>query len=382
MVKLVKICFLTHDYPPVHGGVSRFAKELCEGMVRLSNNVEVITTNPLESGVKRKEIINKVIVNRILPNSLANPFNLLLAVKSVRKIIKKCNFDIIIAFDCATTGLIGALSKQNRKFIVYSHGGEALRMKRTNKSWIIKFVLKRANKIITNSLSSKKILESIIGSDKKKIEIVYPGVDTNKLYYDEKGRNELKKKYNLQKKKVILTLGRLDDRKGVDDVIKCLPRLIGKLPNIVYLIAGKGPMEKELRKLVHEKNLKDYVIFTGYVPDEQLAAYYSLCDLFVMPSKETKEGNIEGFGMVLIEANACKRPVIGTDSGGISEAIIDDKTGLIIPAENQDELYNALIKILTDTKLAKKYGEEGKKRVEEEFSWNKVTKRFSEIISY
>lgn len=383
----MRICFLTHDYPPTHGGISRFAKELCEGLAK-EHLVDVITTkqqdnkkdNRADNQMPIKETKKNIFVNHILPHSYLNPLSVLITVFKLRKIINTENYDKIIAFDCATTGLIGALSKANKEFIVFSHGGEALRMKRANKSWIVRFILKKADKIIANSISSKNILENIISSGKKKIEVVYPGVDTNILCYDEKGRTDLKRKYKLQKKKIILTLGRLDDRKGIDDVIKCLPKLFEKLPDTVYLIAGKGPMEKELRKLVQEKKINDKVIFIGYIPDYQLAAYYSLCDIFVMPSKETKEGNIEGFGMVLLEANACKRPVIGTNSGGISEAIIDGKTGFIIPAEDQDKLYNAMIKMLTDTKLAKKYGEEGEKRAKEEFSWNNVIKKFSDII--
>lgn len=382
----MKICFLTHDYPPVDGGISRYAKELTEGLASLGHKIDVITIKNKDfPEIEAKKLLT---VYRTLPISFINPFNLFLAVSKLKKHIKKTNPKVMLAFDCATTGLVGVLAHGRTKLLVFSHGGEALMMKRSNISFIVRFILNSADKILTNSKSSKSILNSILGyvdnkttiKCKKNIEVVYPGVDINHFRYDRVGASKLKKKLNLANKKIILTVGRLDKRKGVDDVIVSLPLLLREIPHLVYIIAGKGPMEPQLKTMVKDKSLDKNVIFVGYVPDEELPAYYSLCDVFIAPSKETNDGSIEGFGMVLIEANACKRAVIGSSSGGIPEAIRDGETGIIFQSGNNNELYSALLKLLTQPKLAKKLGENGEKIAKTEFSWPIITKRFNKLI--
>jgi phosphatidylinositol alpha-1,6-mannosyltransferase len=175
--------------------------------------------------------------------------------------------------------------------------------------------------------------------------------------------------------KVILTVGRLVERKGHEFVLKALPLIAERYPQLKYLIIGKGPMEKKLRNIVERKKLSDVVEFHGEV--DNIADFYGNCDVFIMPSRFIeKKGDVEGFGLVFLEANFFGKPVIAGNSGGISDAVIDGETGILVNPENPKEIADAVLKLFDDPKLARKLGEQGRKRVLEEFTWD----RAAEII--
>ncbi len=123
------------------------------------------------------------------------------------------------------------------------------------------------------------------------------------------------------------------------------------------------------------------MIFAGEVKEEEIPLYYMACDLFIMPSYEIKEkGDVEGFGIAYLEANACGKPVIGGRSGGVTDAVIDGETGLLIDPLNINQIAEALIKLLTNSGLARKLGEEGRRRIKKELNWRKIAQEIREII--
>ena len=138
----------------------------------------------------------------------------------------------------------------------------------------------------------------------------------------------LRRDYQLQNKKILLSVGRLIERKGIDTVIQALPALLKRWPNLVYLIVGQGPAEKKLRQLVHNKNLAGRVYLIKNVTTQNLPAWYQLCDIFVLPARQIGP-DVEGFGLVYLEANLFGKPVIGGRSGGVAEGVIDHQTGLL-----------------------------------------------------
>jgi len=174
------------------------------------------------------------------------------------------------------------------------------------------------------------------------------------------------------KGKKILTVGRLVQRKGHAFVIRALSTVKKVIPNIRYIIVGKGPEEFNLRNLVNKLGLSDTVVFVGEVAQEDLPGYYWGCDLFVMPSYEPTPGDYEGFGIVFLEAAACRKPVIAGITGGQPEAVVDGETGLLVDPLDTLALPNVLIRLLTDETLAKRLGENGRRRVEREFTWEKM----------
>ena len=221
----------------------------------------------------------------------------------------------------------------------------------------------------TRSLITKK------GIPAKKIYIIPNGTDPDR-FTPEVSFDDILEKYGIQDRKIIFSVSRLVERKNFGMVIKILPEVVKKIPDVVYLIGGEGPMKDRWKRLAREEGVDDRVIFAGYIPNDELPKYYAMCNIFVMPSKEIREkGEVEGFGIAFLEANACGKPAIGGKSGGVEDAIIDDETGILVNPDDEKELKEAIITLLSNDSMADLLGKKGRKRIEEELSWKKVTER-------
>jgi phosphatidylinositol alpha-1,6-mannosyltransferase len=155
----------------------------------------------------------------------------------------------------------------------------------------------------------------------------------------------------LDGKKVLLTVGRLYARKGMDRVIESLPALLGQIPDLVYLIIGAGPYRAALEHLVAAHDLGRHVVFTGAVREHELAAHYSLGDVFVMANREMPDGETEGFGLVFLEANACGLPVIAGLAGGSVDAVADQVNGLVVDGDDVPAIAGAISRMFEDEAL-------------------------------
>ena len=265
-------------------------------------------------------------------------------------------------------------------FVIYAHGNEILVAMQSD--WRKpRLALQQANRILANSRFTAKLVEQA-GVAPDRIEIVHPGCDIHRF-------RPLEPKMDLRQRllghrhrdRVILTVGGLVERKGHDMVIRALPRLRKSLPQVSYLIVGDGPCRGELEALACKMEVRDHVVFAGLVPATELPDVYALSDVFIMPSREQLEAfAVEGFGMVFHEASACAKPVVGGLSGGISEAIVEGVTGLLVNPHDPEEIASVLKRILTSKELAARLGEGGRARVVKEFNWARVGARVQGIL--
>lgn len=167
-------------------------------------------------------------------------------------------------------------------------------------------------------------------------------------------------------RRMLLTVGRLaasERMKGVDEVIQAMPKVIAEMPETVYVIVGDGDDRERLENLAAQHGLKERVIFTGKVSDEELTGFYKQCDVFLMPSRQ------EGFGIVFLEAMAFEKPVIGGNHGGTPEVIADNETGFLVQHGDVDALADRIILLLADDELRRRMGLAGRRRVEERFTF-------------
>ena len=244
------------------------------------------------------------------------------------------------------------------------HGNDVLHTKNNRK--IIQS-LKKIDLIITNSLYTKQVLYGIIGKRDNVITINpffsperFPEIDDIFL-------GETRTKYSLHAKKVILTTGRLIERKNHCLVIKAMKRILEKFPEATYLIIGQGPYKERLEKQVRALNLEDHVQFLGFVSQKTLRALYEIAEIFIMPSKET-DTDMEGFGIVLLEAMALKKPIVASRVGGIPEVVEDGVTGLLVPPGDPKSLARALLRLLRDPPTRFRMGQAGRQRLETYFT--------------
>ena len=244
--------------------------------------------------------------------------------------------------------------------------------------WGSRLLLNNATLVIANSQATKNKIEHL-GYNPNKIVIINPGVDPQ-IFNTKIDFSKVSKKYNLDGRKVILTVSRLVAKKNHVAVLRALTQVVSKVPNVLYLIIGKGEEEVSIKKMVKDLNLTDNVVFVGYVEPENTPPYFAACDVFVMPSK-TVGVDYESFGIVYAEANACGKPVIGGKSGGVKDAVIDGLTGLLVDPANIDEIASIIIRLLTDDEYAQKLGVNGRKRVEQELNWNVVGEKVERILN-
>lgn len=265
-------------------------------------------------------------------------------------------------------------------YLLYAHG-EEIQMRFTSRklSWLIPILYRGATAIIANSYHTKQLLVDI-GVRSERIHVIHPGVNFAAFQSDERARTNIRQRHNLGNSFVLLTVGRLQRRKGHDMVIRALPLIKQRLPNIIYLIVGTGEEEKNLRDLATTVGVSENVVFVGSIRDDERAAYYAVCDVFVMPNRQI-DADIEGFGIVFLEAGAAAVPVVGGLSGGTAEAIQDGVTGVRIDGENPNAVAAAVIDLLTDTHKAKSMGEAGRQRVERSFNWEAIVERTRQVAA-
>ncbi len=262
-------------------------------------------------------------------------------------------------------------------YAVFAHGMDiALSQKSARKKFLAKKILKNAKIIIANSNFTKQgLLKS--GVDENQIIVLYPCPHI-KPPASEKIKVDLIEKYNLKNKKIILSAARLVKRKGFDAVIKAIPQAAKEINNFVYIIAGEGEYSDELKKMARASGHSDKIIFTG-ISDEELKAFYDLCDLYIMPSRNIN-GDVEGFGIVYLEAGSFGKPVIAGKSGGATEAVMNNKTGILVNPESVSEISGALTRLLKDKNLSIKLGQCAQERVKNEFNWNLQVEKLKKFL--
>jgi phosphatidylinositol alpha-1,6-mannosyltransferase len=277
--------------------------------------------------------------------------------------------DVLHCGDLYPPGLIGVMLKRifGIPFVAYSHGEDfTLTSGRRFQPKVRNLIYHSADAVIANgTFAEEKLLE--IGIPLEKIFKITPGLDTQVFF--PQSSDELRSRYGLGNELVVMTVARVVPQKGHSRVIRAIAALGNDVPPLKYIIAGKGSQEKALRELAAELGVQDKVIFAGFIPEAELNLHYNLADVVVMPNFQTEGGDIEGFGMVFLEANAAGKPVIGGRSGGTADAVADGVTGYLVDSENNEDLIEKLRCLLTDGELRNRMGAAGLRRAQTEFSW-------------
>ncbi|WP_416565556.1 glycosyltransferase family 4 protein [Nocardia testacea] len=213
------------------------------------------------------------------------------------------------------------------------------------------------------------------------LEYLPPGVDTETFRPDPAARAELRARYGLGDRPTVLCLSRLVPRKGQDVLLIAMHRIRERIPGAVLVIAGSGPYEDRLRGLADALGLTDDVVFTGRVPAAELAAHHTLADVFAMPARTRGAGlDVEGLGIVYLEASATGIPVVAGTSGGAPETVLDGKTGRVVDGRRADHVADAIADILADRDAAAEMGAAGRAFVERQWRWDALGARLRQLL--
>jgi phosphatidylinositol alpha-1,6-mannosyltransferase len=213
------------------------------------------------------------------------------------------------------------------------------------------------------------------------LEYLPPGVDTERFRPDPAARAELRARYGLGARPTVVCLSRLVPRKGQDMLIKALPSIRQRVDGAALVVVGGGPYLDSLRKLARDRGVDDHVTFTGGVPAAELPTHHALADVFAMPCRTRGAGmDVEGLGIVFLEASATGVPVIAGQSGGAPEAVQHNKTGLVIDGTSVDEVAEAVAELLSDRDRAAAMGAAGREWVMSQWRWDTLAARLSDLL--
>ena len=213
------------------------------------------------------------------------------------------------------------------------------------------------------------------------LEHLPPGVDTDRFTPDSAARAELRARYGLADRPVVVCLSRLVPRKGQDMLIRALPEVRRRVPGAALVIVGGGPHRDALEQLAVRHGVTDHVVFTGGVPAAELPAHHAMADVFAMPCRTRGAGlDVEGLGIVYLEASATGVPVVAGRSGGAPETVRDGKTGTVVDGRDIDEIASAVSDLLADPVRAAAMGAAGRSWVVDQWQWRTQGRRLAGLL--
>lgn len=279
------------------------------------------------------------------------------------------SFAAIFAGRVLPEGLVAwAIARLRRRpVLVYAHGEELTNWGRGRKFALMCFVFRHADAVLSNSDFTRDTLIHLLGVDPGRIAVVYPTVDADRFHPDLSGEDPRARLALSLDQRLILSVGRLQRRKGFDSVIRALAGLRDRGIDVHYALIGVGDDEPYLSQLATDEGVADRVHLLGHVPYDELPHWYAACDVFAMPNRDI-DGDTEGFGLVFLEAASAGKPAIGGTAGGTGSAIVDGVTGLRVDGERIDAIADALENVLRDRETARRMGSNARRRVLENFT--------------
>lgn len=262
--------------------------------------------------------------------------------------------------------------------VSYAHGEE---ITACSSSRQLKFLMMRGHGVVDLMLANSSYTQNVAKDfiDPAKIKIINPGVDLTE-FKDANDMGQAWRKANGHENKlIVLTLGRLDARKNHRAVLEAVGELAPRYPDLLYVLAGEGREKPSLMARAKELGIEDRVIFAGAVDGQTRLALYGGCDVFAMPA--IKDGtDVEGFGMVFLEAGACGKPVIAGIEGGQPDAVQHEKTGLLVDGTDQPKVTAALNELLAHPQKRQQLGEQAHVWAQR-FDWPAVVQRTTQVIN-
>ncbi|MBN1216054.1 MAG: glycosyltransferase family 4 protein [Candidatus Lokiarchaeota archaeon] len=412
----MNILLLTFDFYPEKGGISHTINSMCKYFKNTDHNLIIL--NPNFNGENIHKLLDKTYTLRKILNislrkrtprqiisifrslmkdkniSLFQRINLilffLLKPKTLIKIVdnfdkvysflKKSDFDVVVTSESGNLLVLGIIISKifNKRLISLAHGLDFLIKSYFSLKY---FYFKNTDMFILSNKWLKKVFQKIYNISDEKIDIINRGMFFE-TYQIEESKETLRNKHNIPNNYfILLGVGRHTKRKNFQLVIKAVKKIKDLDPAIKlkYYIIGEGEYTLELKHLVLKYGLLNDIKFLGALDNHTRNEYYKLSDLCLMPSI-SKKNDIEGFGIVFIEANYNKIPVIGSASGGIVEAISNGENGFLIKPNNLDDLIQKIIHLYNNRDLCIQMGEIGYRRVVENHDWDKIGKKYEEIF--
>jgi phosphatidylinositol alpha-1,6-mannosyltransferase len=375
-----KILLVTNDFGPRAGGIETFVIGLLERIK--GHEVTVFTSQQGDTSVYDQQWIDKFGVRVIRDQS-----KILLpswrVTRAAKKIVAAKNINVVVFGAAAPLALMSPSLRKSgvKKIIALTHGHEVW----WAKIFPFRLAIKRIGKSVDHltylgEFTRQAISKPLTRKSATEMVKIAPGIDTAH-FIPQPDAMQKRKELGLQDKKIIISVGRLVHRKGQDNLIQAMPAVLKKIPNAHLLLVGEGPYRKHLEKLVLKSSLEQNVTFAGRIMYDRLPSYLSAADLFAMPSRSRFFGlEVEGLGIVYLEASACGIPVVAGNSGGAPDAVLEGVTGLCVDGTNIEQITAAIVEICSDAERASHMGAAGRNWIVNQWRWDIWSKEFNALL--
>lgn len=385
---MARVLLVTNDFPPRRGGIQSYLENLVGELAKSGRHTLTVYApkwkgaQDFDARAARAERVDGTGYEVV-----RHPTTLMIPEPSValrmRKLISSRDIDTVWFGAAAPLALLSPLARAAgaSRVIASTHGHEV--------GWSMLPLARNALRRIGNdtdvvtfiSQYTRGRFATAFGPDAA-LEHLAPGVDTDRFEADSVARAELRARYGLGGRPVIVCVSRLVPRKGQDMLIRALPVIQQRVAGAALVIVGGGPYGTTLRRLAESFGVAEDVIFTDGVPADELPAHHAMADVFAMPCRTRGSGlDVEGLGIVYLEASAAGVPVVAGRSGGAPESVIDGETGLVVDGWDVGAIAAAIGDLLVDPDRAAAMGAAGRKWVVENWQWHTKAERLGELLS-
>ncbi|WNG91047.1 glycosyltransferase family 4 protein [Mycobacterium sp. ITM-2016-00318] len=380
---MTRVLLVTNDFPPRRGGIQSYLHELVGQLLQSGGDYALTVYAPKWKGCEEFDEAARTSGYDVV----RHPTTLMLPGPGVddrmRRLIGDNDIETVWFGAAAPLALLAprARSAGARRVIASTHGHEV--------GWSMLPVARNALRHIGDgtdvvtyvSRYTRGRFASAFGP-RAALEYVPPGVDTDRFAPDPAARADMRSRYGLGDRPVVVCLSRLVPRKGQDMLIRALPAIRDRIDGAALVIVGGGPYLDTLRRLAGGTGMSEHVVFTGSVPGAELPAHHAMADVFAMPCRTRGAGlDVEGLGIVFLEASSTGVPVVAGNSGGAPETVRHGETGLIVDGTDLDQIATATCEILADPNRAARMGAAGRRWAVDNWQWRSQAARLAGLLA-
>jgi phosphatidylinositol alpha-1,6-mannosyltransferase len=375
--------FVTNDFGPRAGGIETFIIGLIE---RLPKNSVVVYTSAQENSKEYDEAWLRDFGVEVIRDRTKILLPTPRVARAIAKVSRKYQSRTACFGAAAPLALLAPTLRRSgvHHIVALTHGHEVWWAKVFPFSWAMRRIGSKVDSLTyLGEFTRNAISRALTPAARQAMVRVAPGIDIEHFAPLPPGspRETLRQELGLENKKLIVSVGRLVHRKGQDKLLESLAIVRQSIPNAHVLLVGEGPYQRRLEEIAINEGVRDSVTFIGRVQFAFLPRYIRSADLFAMPSRSRFGGlEVEGLGIVYLEASACGIPVIGGMSGGAPDAVIDGVTGLVVDGTNKTDIADSIVKILSNPELGNTMGAAGRKWIVEQWAWEYWSRKFQEVL--
>jgi phosphatidylinositol alpha-1,6-mannosyltransferase len=376
---MTRILLLTNDFPPRRGGIQSYLEEFATRLAALGEH-QLVVYAPRWKGAEDYDRVAPFPVVR-------HPGTLMLPEPGVdrrmRALIREHDIETVWFGAAAPLALLAsrARSAGAQRVLACTHGHEVGWSMLPGARTALRRIGDGTDVLTYVSRYTRGRFASAFGP-RARLEHLPPGVDSDRFEPDSVSRAELRARYRLGQRPVVVCISRLVPRKGQDMLIKAWPDIRRRVEGAALVIVGNGPYAQTLHRLAADSGVDSDVVFTGAVPKAELPGHYAMADVFAMPCRTRGGGlDVEGLGIVFLEASATGVPVVAGDAGGAPETVRDGQTGRVLDGRSHDQIVEVISDLLADPATARQMGRTGRDWIRRDWNWDTHTARLGELLS-